>query len=120
MAPRLVCFGGASFSPGLDLSVFIYCTRQVEFLLTPKTEHFIRRPVPPDPPSVPTERGSQPGTERLYPVQHRAGGDINVTLGEQPHDLSGRERQAAIPTSPPSRSRLGANDIQIKRRWSGP
>jgi hypothetical protein len=29
------------------------------------------------------------GWHGFVPVQHRTGGDINIPLGEQPHDLSG-------------------------------
>ena len=74
-----------------DLSVSIYRTIQVQFSLTPKAEHFIDSPCSSHPPSVPAERGGQLGATRLHPVQHRAGRDINVTLGSQPYDLSGRE-----------------------------
>ena len=49
--------------------------------------------LPLDSPSVPTECGGKLGAKRLHPVQHRVCGDINATLGEQPHDLGGQERQ---------------------------
>jgi|GEM_PF-7048855 len=44
------------------------------------------------------QRGSQLWAKGVHPVEHRAGGDIDMTLGSQPHDLSRREWQAAVPT----------------------
>jgi hypothetical protein len=79
------------------LPVLIHRAIEVEFLLAAKAEHFIHRPFAPHPPSMHTERGGQLGTKRLHPVQHCAGGDINIPLGEQPYHLSSREWQAAIP-----------------------
>ena len=72
-----------------DLPVLVDNPIYVEFLCAAKAEHFVDGPCAPDPPSVRAERGGQLRAKRLYPVQHRAGGDINIPLGEQPHDLSG-------------------------------
>jgi hypothetical protein len=54
---------------------------QVEFLRAAKAEYFIDRPSSPHPPSMRPERGGQLGAKGLHPVQHRAGRDINMTLG---------------------------------------
>jgi hypothetical protein len=50
-------------------------------LFTAKAEHFVDRPSLADPTPVLTERGGQLRAKRLHPVQHCAGGDINITLG---------------------------------------
>jgi len=64
-----------------DLPLCINRTIQVEFLLATKAEDFVDGPLPPDPPSVLSERGGQLGTKHLHPVEHRTCSDINVTLG---------------------------------------
>jgi hypothetical protein len=84
-----------------DLPVLINGTVEVEFLLAPGAEYFLARPLPADPPPVQTQHGGQPRAKRLPPVQRRAGRDLAVTLGSHPHDLGGRERQAAVPAHGP-------------------
>jgi hypothetical protein len=63
-----------------NLPVLIDRAIQIKFLRPAKAEHFVDGPSPSDSPSMRTERSGQLWAERLHPVQHRAGGDINVTL----------------------------------------
>jgi hypothetical protein len=63
-----------------DLPLPINRTIQVEFLLATKAEHFVDGPFLPHSPSMLMERGGKLRTKRLHPIQHRACGDIKVTL----------------------------------------
>ena len=54
---------------------------QIEFLPAPKAEDFVDGPFLPHPPAMRTERGGELRAKGLHPVQHRAGGDINIPLG---------------------------------------
>ena len=60
LAKKRLCTGPVTFVPQQhinDLPVLVDGPIYVEFLCTAKAEHFIHRPVPPDPPSVLAERG---------------------------------------------------------------
>jgi hypothetical protein len=86
-------------SAGSEGSTLIFCTASHSSTLVVRSwRTFIDRPLPADPSPVLTHRGGKLWAERLDPIEYGTGRDVNVPLGQQSHDLGGREREAAVPS----------------------
>jgi hypothetical protein len=72
-----------------DLAVQIDGAREVAFVFAAAAEHFIHVPLPSPPSPVAVDCLGQLRAEGLHPIEHRARGDVHVTLRQALHDVDG-------------------------------